>query len=165
VAARPRRPFEGLVRLVLSRLSPTWKECPRRGAGCATLGRGVADNRSILPANISAHLRNPILRSRFKTSWNLLSCLAASRRRAMGVGAGIGDGRAKSQPRRGVISIAGGHAPGNRAPSPPAPSPRWRGEGCRRRGVGSCPGVSPPATEIAALRGAGQPRPHACHPD
>lgn len=83
----------------------------------------------------------------------------------MGVGAGIGDGRAKSQPRRGVISIAGGHAPGNRAPSPPAPSPRWRGEGCRRRGVGSCPGVSPPATEIAALRGAGQPRPLACHPD
>ena len=67
-----------------------------------------------------------------------------------------GIARLLPQPRRGAASIAGGNAPGNRAhPLTPFPSPRSRGEGCRRRGVGVLfPWVSPTAIHVAPLRGA-----------
>ena len=63
-----------------------------------------------------------------------------------------------AQPRRDWMWVAGGSAPGKHRPLAPFPSPRERGEGCRRRGVGPGPGVSPPATQLAPLRGVPTPR-------
>ena len=53
---------------------------------------------------------------------------------------------------QGLDVSSRGQRPRKRRPL--TPSPRWRREGGRRRGVGPGPGGSPPATQSVPLRGA-----------
>jgi len=58
------------------------------------------------------------------------------------------------QPRRGWTWVAAGNAPGNVAPHPPSPLPACGERGAEGGVWGLGPGVAPPATHFAPLRGA-----------